>query len=74
MCSQPVLDNSHSFGNLEDVMHITLFRKTRRHVDTIERFYVYKETKNKNKLNKHFGQYKKLYSACLKVVFLQQAA
>jgi hypothetical protein len=74
MCSQRVLDNSHSFGNLEDVMHITLFRKTRRHVDTIERFYVYKETKNKNKLKKNSDNTEKLCSACLKVVFLQQAA
>lgn len=55
-----MLDNSHSFGNLEDVMYITLLRKTRRHMYTIERIYVYKETKNKNKLNKVFVQYRKI--------------
>jgi hypothetical protein len=31
-------------------MYVKLLRKKRRHVDTIERFYVYKETMNKNKL------------------------
>jgi hypothetical protein len=60
MCSQHVLDNSHSFGQLEDVMYIILIRKTRRHVNTIERFYVYQETKNENKLSKIFRQYKKI--------------
>jgi len=52
-------------------MYIILIRKTRRHVNTIERFYVYQEAKNENKLSKIFRQYKKLYSACLK---LQQSA
>ena len=60
MCSQHVLDNSHSFGQLEDVMYIILIRKTRRHLNTIERFYVYQETKNENKLSKIFRQYKKI--------------
>ena len=46
-----MLDNSHSFGQLENVMYIILLRKTRRHVNTIERFYAYKGTKNKNKQN-----------------------
>jgi len=41
-------------------MYTILLRKTRRHVNTIERFYVYKETKNKNKWNKIFGQYKNI--------------
>jgi len=66
-----VLDILHSFGQLEDVTYIILLRKTRRHVNTLVRFYVYKEVKNENKLIKIFGQYKKLYSSCLKV---QQAA
>jgi len=44
-------------------MYIILLSKTRRHVDTIEKFYVCKWTKNKEELNNFCREYKKSCTA-----------
>jgi hypothetical protein len=39
------------FGKMEDIMSIKHYDKKGKHLDTMERFYMYQETKNNNQLN-----------------------
>jgi len=40
---QHILENGHCFGKTED-MEVVFYYKKQRHVYTVEKFYIYKET------------------------------
>jgi hypothetical protein len=39
------------FGKMEDIMSIKYYDKKGKHLDTMDRFFIYQETKNNNQLN-----------------------
>ena len=43
-CVQPVLENGHSFGKINDFMEVLHLSSKGAHVDTIENFCIYSET------------------------------
>ena len=48
---QYLLDNRHSIGNMEEIIDIFHVVKKGKLMDTLERFHIYKETKNENQIN-----------------------
>ena len=48
--AQYLLDNEHSTGPMEDVMKILHIKKGKK-MNTLEKFYIYKETKAYNQIN-----------------------
>jgi endo-alpha-1,4-polygalactosaminidase (GH114 family) len=46
-----LLDNNHSIGPIENIMGIIQTAKKGRYMDTVEKFYIFKETKNNNQIN-----------------------
>jgi hypothetical protein len=49
--AQHIIDEGHSFGPMNDIMEIIHVAKKGRMLDTLERFYIYSETKRGNQLN-----------------------
>jgi hypothetical protein len=49
--AQHVIDEGHTFGPLNDIMKIVHFAEKGRILDTLERFYIYRETKYGNQIN-----------------------
>jgi len=49
--AQHVIEEGHSFGPMNDVMKIVHAAEKGRMLDTLERFYIYRETKYGNKIN-----------------------
>jgi hypothetical protein len=49
--AQHVLDYGHSFDRMEDIMNASHLSRIRSHFNTMEKFYIYKETKMDNQLN-----------------------
>ena len=49
--AQHLLDNKHSTGPMQDVMKILHINKKGKMMNTLENFYVYKETKANNQIN-----------------------
>jgi hypothetical protein len=49
--TQQVLDYGHSFGRMENIMKAIYLSKKGSHLSTMEKFYIYKETKIDNQLN-----------------------
>jgi len=47
-------DHLHSFGPIQDVMHMVQFRKKGPHINTIERFYIHKEAASHNHLSDEY--------------------
>jgi hypothetical protein len=45
------LRNQHSFGPMEDIMDIVHVINKGKMMDTLERYYIYKETKSNNQIN-----------------------
>jgi len=46
-----LLENDHSIGKINDIMDILYITKKCRTLDTIERYYIYNETKNGTEIN-----------------------
>jgi hypothetical protein len=46
--SQYILENGHCFGKIEDMKGVFYYKKER-HVFTVEKFYIYKETVRGNR-------------------------
>jgi hypothetical protein len=46
--AQQLLENKHSFGPMEDIMDIVHVTNKGKIMDTLERHYIYKETKSNN--------------------------
>jgi hypothetical protein len=45
-----LLEKKHSIGHIEDIMKVLYINNKGRLMDTIEKFYIYKETKNSNQI------------------------
>jgi hypothetical protein len=48
--AQHLLENKHSFGPMEDIMDIIHVTNNGEMMDTLERYYIYKETKSNNQI------------------------
>jgi hypothetical protein len=48
---QHILETGHMFRKMKDIMSIKHYDKRGKHLDTMERFFIYPETKNNNQLN-----------------------
>ena len=46
-----LLENSHSMGKIEDIMDVLHITKKGRTMDTIEKYYIYYETRNGNQIS-----------------------
>jgi len=46
-----LLENRHSIGHIDDIMEILYINNKGRLMDTIDKYYIYKETKNGNQIN-----------------------
>jgi len=49
--SEHLNNHLHSFGPIQDVMHLLQFHKKGPHLNTIERFHIHKEAASHNHLN-----------------------
>jgi hypothetical protein len=49
--AQHLLENGHSFGRIENIMDILYTTKKGKKMDTLENFYIFKETCNNNQIN-----------------------
>jgi hypothetical protein len=49
--AQHLLENKHSFGPMEDIMDIVHVTNKGKMMDTLERYYIYKEKKSNNQIN-----------------------
>jgi len=61
--AQHLLENKQAFSPMEDIMGIVHITNKGKMMDTLERYYIYKETKSNNKINdklKNPTQYLKL--------------
>ena len=45
------LEHSHSFGPIQETMHILQYHAKGAHLNTVERYFIYKEFNNNNHLN-----------------------
>jgi len=46
-----LLENQHSIGHIDNIMEVLNITIKGRTMDTIEKYYIYKETKNGNQIN-----------------------
>jgi hypothetical protein len=46
-----ILDNQHTFGQIQDVMQILQVQRKSPHLNTAEKFYIHKEAAKNNHLN-----------------------
>jgi hypothetical protein len=49
--AQHLLENRHAKGPMEDIMDVFHITNKGKMTDTLERFYIYKETKSNNEIN-----------------------
>jgi len=49
------LEHSHSFGPIHETMLILQYQGKEPHLNTIERYFIYKEFSNNNHLNDEFN-------------------
>ena len=64
--AQHLLETRHPFGKMEDIMQILHVCKTDTHLNSTEKFYIYRETKIDNQLNdKHTVTYNKIFDTLL---------
>jgi hypothetical protein len=64
--AQTAIETGHEFGKRNYIMSIKFLGKKGRHLDTIEKFYIYQETKNNNQINdKHRVIYNKIFEIIL---------
>ena len=48
---QHLLEKKHAFGSMEDIMGIIHISNKGKMMDTLERYYIYTETKSNNQIN-----------------------
>ena len=61
-----LLENHHPIGHIDNIMEILHITKKGRTMDTIEKYYIYKETKNGNQINdKNTVKQNKIYNAVI---------
>ena len=48
------MEYGHSFDKMENIMQIIHFNKKGARMDTVEKFYIYKETMKGNQLNEKY--------------------
>jgi len=46
-----LLENHHSIGHIDNIMEVLYITKKGRTMDTIEKYYIYKENENGNQIN-----------------------
>jgi hypothetical protein len=62
---QHAIETDHEFGKRNDNVN-QFFGKKGRHLDTVEKFYIYQETKNNNQINdRHTVIYNKIFDTIL---------
>ena len=62
-----VIEQSHSFGPIEDTTQILRHQQKGNHLNTIEKFYIYTEFTNNNHLNdEHTIAPNRIFDALLK--------
>ena len=49
--AQHLLENKHGIGPMKNIMHITHVTKKGKMLDTLEKFYIYRETEANNQIN-----------------------
>jgi len=49
-------EQGQTFGNIENTMEVLQFHKKGTHLNTIERFYIHKESMNNNHLNEEYTE------------------
>jgi len=49
--AQHVINEGHSFGPIDEIMNIIHYERKGKMLDTLEKFYIYRETKNGNQMN-----------------------
>jgi len=49
--TQHVINEGHSFGPMNKIMSVIHFERKGKMLDTLEKFYIYRETKNRNQIN-----------------------
>jgi len=52
--AQHLTEYGHAFGNIENIMEVLQFHKKGIHLNTIEKFYIHKESTNNNYLNEEY--------------------
>jgi len=66
-CAKHILEQSHSFGPIQDTMQILQYQNKGNHLNTIERFYIYTEFIKDNHLNdEHNKSPNRIFDALLK--------
>jgi len=45
------INEGHSFGPMNEIMNVIHYERKRKMLDTLEKFYIYRETKNGNQIN-----------------------
>jgi hypothetical protein len=64
--AQHLLETGHEFGKIDDTMSILYYDKKGKHLDTMEKFYIYRETKDNNQLkDKHIAIYNKIFETII---------
>jgi chromatin remodeling complex protein RSC6 len=59
------LETGHEFGKIDDTMSILYYKKGK-HLDIIEKFYIYRETKDSNQpKDKHTVIYNKIFETII---------
>jgi hypothetical protein len=51
--AQHITDEGHSFGPMNEIMEVVHIARKGKMLDTLEKFYMYKETKHGNQLMKN---------------------
>jgi hypothetical protein len=61
--AQHVIEGGHSFGPMNEIMEPLHIANKGRMLDTLEKFYIYKETKLNNQIDKLTVQYNPIFEA-----------
>ena len=49
--AQHFINEGHSFGPMDEILNIIHYERKGKMLDTLENFYIYRETKNGNQIN-----------------------
>jgi len=49
--AEHVINEGHAFGTIDEIMNIIQYERKGKMLDTLEKFYIYRETKNGNQIN-----------------------
>jgi hypothetical protein len=67
--AQHVLDEGHNFGPMNEIMEVIHVAKKCKMLDTLEKFYIYKETKHGNQIDKLTFQTNPIFEALVQNTF-----